>query len=87
MGLGTTVKLQQSVGHHPIVSNRVICLCILMSVKYLGFLLMAVLLVAYANGANDNYKGVVTLFRSGLTFVISPMGLASLRHRAKTFEC
>ena len=57
-----------------------------MSVEYLVFLLLAVLLVAYANGANDNFKGVVTLFRSGLTFVISPMGLASLRHRAETFE-
>ncbi len=31
----------------------------------LAFLLLAVLFVAYANGANDNFKGVATLFGSG----------------------
>jgi PiT family inorganic phosphate transporter len=30
-----------------------------------AFLLLAVLFVAYANGANDNFKGVATLFGSG----------------------
>ncbi len=30
-------------------------------------LLLAVLILAYANGANDNYKGVATLFGSGTT--------------------
>jgi len=33
----------------------------------MAFLLMATTLVAYANGANDNYKGVATLFGSGTT--------------------
>lgn len=32
---------------------------------YMAFLLLAVLFVAYANGANDNFKGVATLFGSG----------------------
>ncbi len=32
---------------------------------YLAFILAAVLLVAYTNGANDNFKGVATLFGSG----------------------
>jgi PiT family inorganic phosphate transporter len=32
-----------------------------------AFLLLAVLFVAYANGANDNFKGVATLFGSGTT--------------------
>ncbi len=32
---------------------------------WLAFLLAAVLFVAYANGANDNFKGVATLFGSG----------------------
>ena len=32
---------------------------------YMAFLLAAVLFVAYANGANDNFKGVATLFGSG----------------------
>jgi len=32
---------------------------------YLAFLLLAVLFVAYTNGANDNFKGVATLFGSG----------------------
>lgn len=33
----------------------------------LYFLAVATLLVAFANGANDNFKGVATLFGSGLT--------------------
>jgi PiT family inorganic phosphate transporter len=32
---------------------------------YAAFVLFAVLFVAYANGANDNFKGVATLFGSG----------------------
>jgi inorganic phosphate transporter, PiT family len=32
-----------------------------------GFLLVAILFVAYTNGANDNFKGVATLFGSGTT--------------------
>lgn len=32
---------------------------------YIAFLLLAVLFVAYTNGANDNFKGVATLFGSG----------------------
>jgi len=32
---------------------------------YLAFLLLAILFVAYTNGANDNFKGVATLFGSG----------------------
>ena len=31
----------------------------------LMILLLAVLCLAYANGANDNFKGVATLFGSG----------------------
>jgi len=31
----------------------------------LTILLLAVLALAYANGANDNFKGVATLFGSG----------------------
>ncbi len=34
---------------------------------YAAFVLFAVLFVAYANGANDNFKGVATLFGSGTT--------------------
>jgi PiT family inorganic phosphate transporter len=34
---------------------------------YLCFIVFAVLFVAYANGANDNFKGVATLFGSGTT--------------------
>lgn len=30
-------------------------------------ILLSVLLLAYANGANDNFKGVATLFGSGTT--------------------
>ena len=33
--------------------------------EHAAFLLLAVLFVAYANGANDNFKGVATLFGSG----------------------
>jgi len=31
----------------------------------IGVLLIAVCFLAYANGANDNFKGVATLFGSG----------------------
>ena len=31
------------------------------------WILAAVLLLAFANGANDNFKGVATLFGSGTT--------------------
>ena len=34
---------------------------------YPAFILLAVLFVAYSNGANDNFKGVATLFGSGTT--------------------
>src|SRR6202035_4881282 len=34
---------------------------------YMGFLLLTILFVAYTNGANDNFKGVATLFGSGTT--------------------
>ena len=34
---------------------------------YVAFVVFAVLFVAYANGANDNFKGVATLFGSGTT--------------------
>jgi PiT family inorganic phosphate transporter len=34
---------------------------------FAGFVLLAVLFVAYTNGANDNFKGVATLFGSGTT--------------------
>lgn len=34
---------------------------------YLAFVVFAVLFVAYANGGNDNFKGVATLFGSGTT--------------------
>jgi PiT family inorganic phosphate transporter len=34
---------------------------------YAAFVVFAVLFVAYANGANDNFKGVATLFGSGTT--------------------
>ena len=30
-------------------------------------ILIAVILLAYSNGANDNFKGVATLFGSGTT--------------------
>jgi PiT family inorganic phosphate transporter len=33
----------------------------------LAILLLSVLALAYANGANDNFKGVATLFGSGTT--------------------
>ncbi|HEV7279004.1 MAG TPA: hypothetical protein VGN57_02225 [Pirellulaceae bacterium] len=32
-----------------------------------AFILLAVLCLAYANGANGNFKGVATLFGSGTT--------------------
>lgn len=39
---------------------------------------IAVLLVAYANGANDNFKGVATLFGSGTTDYRKALGWATL---------
>jgi PiT family inorganic phosphate transporter len=33
----------------------------------IAILLLVVLSLAYANGANDNFKGVATLFGSGTT--------------------
>ena len=33
----------------------------------IGFIIVAVMVLAYANGANDNYKGVATLFGTGTT--------------------
>ncbi len=33
----------------------------------LAIILLAVIALAYANGANDNFKGVATLFGSGTT--------------------
>jgi inorganic phosphate transporter, PiT family len=32
-----------------------------------GLLLLAVVFLAFANGANDNFKGVATLWGAGLT--------------------
>lgn len=41
-------------------------------------LFLAVAFVAYANGANDNFKGVATLFGSGTTDYRSALGWATL---------
>src|SRR3989338_2701321 len=38
----------------------------------------ATLLVAYANGANDNFKGVATLFGSGITDYRKALGWATI---------
>jgi len=43
-----------------------------------AFILIAVLLLAYSNGANDNFKGVATLFGSGTTSYRTALGLATL---------
>src|SRR5713226_7226184 len=42
-----------------------------------GWLLVAVLLLAYSNGANDNFKGVATLFGSGTTDYRRAIGWAT----------
>lgn len=41
-------------------------------------IVIAVLLVAYANGANDNFKGVATLFGSGTTNYRKALGWATV---------
>ena len=38
-----------------------------MSAGLVGLIVLAVLFLAYSNGANDNFKGVATLFGSGVT--------------------
>jgi PiT family inorganic phosphate transporter len=43
-----------------------------------AFILLAVLLLAYSNGANDNFKGVATLFGSGTTTYRTALGLATV---------
>jgi PiT family inorganic phosphate transporter len=45
---------------------------------YLGFLLVAILFVAYTNGANDNFKGVATLLGSGTTSYRKALGWGTL---------
>ena len=40
--------------------------------------LLCVLFLAYANGANDNFKGVATLFGSGTTNYKGALGWATL---------
>ena len=42
------------------------------------FLVLAVVFVAYANGANDNFKGVATLFGSGTTSYRGALAWATL---------
>jgi PiT family inorganic phosphate transporter len=44
----------------------------------LFFLILAVVCLAYANGANDNFKGVATLFGSGTTTLKSAVVWATL---------
>ena len=43
----------------------------------------ATLLVAYANGANDNFKGVATLFGSGTTAYRTAFGWGQSRLATK----
>jgi len=43
-----------------------------------AFILIAVLLLAYSNGANDNFKGVATLFGSGTTSYRTALALATV---------
>jgi inorganic phosphate transporter, PiT family len=43
-----------------------------------AFLLLAVLFVAYTNGANDNFKGVATLFGSGTAGYRASLGWGTL---------
>ena len=42
------------------------------------FIVAATLLVAYANGANDNFKGVATLFGSGTTAYRTALGWGTI---------
>jgi len=44
----------------------------------LAFVLIAVLCLAFANGANDNFKGVATLFGSGTTSYRNALAWATL---------
>lgn len=44
----------------------------------IGIIFLAVLCLAYANGANDNFKGVATLFGSGTTDYRSALTLATI---------
>lgn len=48
-----------------------------MSMTAVAIILMAGLLLAYANGANDNFKGVATLFGSGTTNFQSALAWAT----------
>src|SRR6267378_1850685 len=41
------------------------------------FLILATLFLAYSNGANDNFKGVATLFGSGTTYYKRAIGWAT----------
>lgn len=50
---------------------------------YLGFLALAVLLLAYTNGANDNFKGVATLYGSGTLGYRSAIGIGAVNGRAR----
>jgi PiT family inorganic phosphate transporter len=43
-----------------------------------GLIVLAVVLLAYANGANDNFKGVATLFGSGTTDYRRALGWATV---------
>jgi len=43
-----------------------------------ALILLAVLLLAYSNGANDNFKGVATLFGSGTTHYRKALGWATV---------
>ena len=45
---------------------------------WIGIIAITVLLVAYANGANDNFKGVATLFGSGTTDYRKALSWATL---------
>lgn len=47
-------------------------------VEWPTFILTAVLFVAYANGANDNFKGVATLFGSGAVSYRTALGWATM---------
>ena len=44
----------------------------------LPILLLIVVLLAYANGANDNFKGVATLFGSGTTHWVTTLPTAAI---------
>lgn len=51
----------------------------------IGFVALAGLLLAYANGANDNFKGVATLFGSGTTEYRGALVWATLTTLAGSF--